>query len=201
MIKAIIFDMGGVIVDYKENQYYDYLSKKYSINRALIPKVFDPLIEKMECGKMKLDEMLRIVSKKLGITKEEIEWTSAFRKIGKRDEKMIGLLKRLSKNYKVYLLSNISKSRYTEALKDFINNETDLFDKRFASCYIGLRKPDKRIYRYVLKNIKVKANEAVFIDDRKENIKGAESVGIHGILCTNYIHVLSGMKKLGIKAQ
>lgn len=199
MINAIIFDFGGVLIDFREEYYYKYLSKKYNINYNLLKKTFNALLSKMELGDMKLDELLIIISKKFNITKNQIEWSSSFKKMAKRNNKMINLVKKLRKNYKIYLLSNISKTRYLEGLKDFLKEDSHIFNEKFASCYIHLRKPDKKIYKYVLEKIKLNAKETIFIDDRIENITSANSVGMHGIKFTDYNTLILKLKKEGIK--
>ncbi len=74
-------------------------------------------------------------------------------------------------------------------------------DSFFSSCYVGLRKPDPAIHRLALDVLQVKAEEAVFIDDRQENLQGAISLGIHGIRYTNEEAVLAGLRDLGISVK
>ncbi len=58
----------------------------------------------------------------------------------------------------------------------------------FSACYVsgelGLLKPDPAIYRYVLDDLGIGAAEAVFIDDREANVRGAQALGITGHLFT-----------------
>ena len=51
----------------------------------------------------------------------------------------------------------------------------------FVSCFLGLRKPDPRIYMVALDVLQLRAEETVFVDDRQENCEGAESVGMRAI--------------------
>lgn len=59
----------------------------------------------------------------------------------------------------------------------------------FAACYVsgelGLLKPQPEIYRHVLDNLGISAAEAVFIDDREANVRGAQALGITGHLFTD----------------
>ena len=61
MIKAIIFDMGGVIINFKEIEYYQYLSKKYKLNINYLENLFDPLIDQMDEGNLKLNDALELI--------------------------------------------------------------------------------------------------------------------------------------------
>jgi putative hydrolase of the HAD superfamily len=58
----------------------------------------------------------------------------------------------------------------------------------FAACYVsgelGLLKPDPEIYRHVLGDLGISASEAVFIDNREANVRGAQALGITGHLFT-----------------
>ncbi len=58
----------------------------------------------------------------------------------------------------------------------------DYFDVFFSSCYLGVRKPEERIYRLALDITQRQGSECLFIDDRPENVEGAERVGIPAIL-------------------
>ena len=63
----------------------------------------------------------------------------------------------------------------------------------FAACYVSgelnLLKPDPEIYRRVLEDLGVSAADAVFIDNRESNVRGAEGIGITG-------HVFTGVLAL-----
>jgi HAD superfamily hydrolase (TIGR01509 family) len=59
------------------------------------------------------------------------------------------------------------------------------FKKIYVSYEIGLEKPDRAIYEHMLKDGDMKAEETLFIDDREQNTKGAESVGINTYLVKN----------------
>jgi putative hydrolase of the HAD superfamily len=59
-------------------------------------------------------------------------------------------------------------------------------DHATYSCDVRMTKPDPRIYRHCLEGLGVEAEEAVFLDDREENVEAARGMGIHAILFTSY---------------
>lgn len=74
-------------------------------------------------------------------------------------------------------------------------------DGFFSSCYVSLRKPDPAIHRLALDVLQVRPEEAVFIDDRQENLQAAMGLGIHGIRYTNEEAVKTGLSALGISVK
>ena len=96
-------------------------------------------------------------------------------------QELISDIKKTDK--KLYLLSNISigfADTYTEVpwIKDILEN----FDGLVFSGKVGMVKPDRDIFEYILSNFSLKAGECLFIDDSPVNIEGAKSVGIKGYL-------------------
>jgi putative hydrolase of the HAD superfamily len=59
-------------------------------------------------------------------------------------------------------------------------------DHSTYSCDVRMTKPDPRIYRHCLEGLGIEAGEAVFLDDREENVEAARGVGIRGILFRSY---------------
>jgi putative hydrolase of the HAD superfamily len=72
------------------------------------------------------------------------------------------------------------------------------FKVAFSSCYVGLRKPDAPIYRRALDILGTPPGRVLFIDDRPENVAGAESVGIKGVRFTGEAALRSELKGLGV---
>ena len=198
MIKDIIFDVGGVLLQYKEEQYYHYISKKNNISEEKVSHTINPLIEKLEVNKITLKQMRSIMSKELGIPNVDLEWVRFFKVAAKPDKYMIALAKRLKKSYRISLLSNISRSRYVIARRMFINSIGA--GKIFTSCYMGIRKPSKKIYTTVLKELNAKPEETIFIDNLKANVDGAKRAGIKAIQYHNHRQIIMALRHLGVKA-
>ncbi len=97
---------------------------------------------------------------------------------------MRDVLKEIKQNGgRLYLLSNISigfAENYSTVPE--IKELFDMFDGLVFSGELGITKPSKEIFKYLLKKHNLKAEESVFIDDRIVNNQGAESVGINTIL-------------------
>lgn len=196
MIKLIIFDIGGVIIDFAEDQYAEHLSNKYNISKQKIINFLMPMIAKLELDKLKVEDMEKIFSKKFKLSIDGMEWDYAYEKIAKTDKNVKKIINQLSKKYKVVLLTNISRSRYEVAKERFLKGVNS--EHTFASCYLKLRKPDPRIYRVVLKAMKVKPSEAIFIDNEKDNVYGARKVGIKSIRFLNSKQLVMELKKLKV---
>jgi len=90
--------------------------------------------------------------------------------------------------YHTYLLTNYPRSLYRNTAESCFTF-LPFIDDALVSSHEKLTKPDKAIYERLLEKFELKAEETVFIDDRMENIRGAESVGIRGIHFTTYEEV------------
>ena len=81
--------------------------------------------------------------------------------------------------FRLFVLSNAS-----EQFRTYFPREigVDLFDGIVVSCDVHLLKPNARIYRHLLDTYSLDPNECLFIDDRADNVRGAEQVGIKGLV-------------------
>ncbi len=196
MINLVMFDLGGVVVNFSESMYVEYISKKFGIplNKAMAIKRDLP---KLEVGGMTVMEYKKRVIHILQLSPgTNIEWNAAFIKLASTNKKVEALARSLHKRYKTALITNISASRYYSALK--YKFDKSVFDRRFTSYGMRIRKPNPEIYNRVLSSMKAKAEESVFIDNRLENVRGAESVGIYGIVFKSYGQLVGDLAKLGV---
>ncbi|MCL5433355.1 MAG: HAD family phosphatase [Candidatus Marsarchaeota archaeon] len=201
VIKAIIFDVGGVIIDFSEKMYINWLSKKEKIDKIELTNFLNNYINKMESGSLLLKDVGKAFTKKFHKPESSFRWIEGFRENAKANEEVVNLMKSLSNKYDIGIITNVSYSRYKEFRKI-------LFDKLVkeiniktivASCYVKTVKPDEKIYEIALKRLEVQPDEAVFIDNLKENVEGAAKVGIHAIQYTDYEKLLEDLVKLDVE--
>jgi putative hydrolase of the HAD superfamily len=74
------------------------------------------------------------------------------------------------------------------------------FDSFFSSCYLGLRKPDPKIFDLALDVLQRDPEEVVFIDDRQGNCDAAETLGIHAIRYLDEAQCVQALERLGLQA-
>ena len=98
-----------------------------------------------------------------------------------------------AKGGKVFLLSNTSVNLYKGYHKSqWMKELFEIFDGLVISGVVGLTKPDRGIYEYVLNTYSLKAGESIFIDDNAKNIEGCRAVGIQGYLFDGDVSKLRG---------
>ena len=193
MIKLIIFDVGGVIDTFDESQYTRYITRKLGLNSRKFALTLIPLLDKMEIGNMDIPEAEKILAKKFKVSQEKLEWNKGFLKLNSVNDDVIKLINDLSKKYKIAVLTNVSKSRHIIKMKHYLHRVK--YDRLFASCYLRMRKPEHRIYRFVLKKMKVNPKNTLFIDNLKMNTEGAAEIGINTIQFRNYKSLVKELKK------
>ncbi len=197
MIKLIIFDVGGVLDNFDESMYADYLTRKLGIDRNEFWQALMPPLDRMELGHYTLAEMKKVLSKKFKVSQGQLEWDHAFDMLNSVNWNVINLANRLSKHYRIAILTNVSRSRHMVKMERYLKKVK--YERLFTSCYLHMAKPDPRFYRFVLKEMGVKPSEAIFIDNLKRNTDGAEKVGIKSIQFKNYGDLARRFKTLGIK--
>jgi putative hydrolase of the HAD superfamily len=114
------------------------------------------------------------------------------------EDSALGILRQISASEEYVLATVNNESR---ALNEYRLARFDLledFDAFFSSCYLGLRKPDRKIYQIALDVLQRDPEETVFIDDRAENVAAAASLGIHGIVYEGAARLTEELARLGI---
>ncbi len=181
-IKAVIWDMGGVILRTVGKTPREQLAKKYNVSLdTLYDLVFNSTTaENATLGL--IDEQIhwQTVASTLGVPDGGIdEFRTAFWEGDMIDTTLVEFIENLNKVVKTGLLSNA-----WSGARDYLCQRIDcgkVFQYSIFSYEVGLKKPDKQIYEKVLNLMKVEAAEAIFVDDFLENIECANEVGIHGV--------------------
>jgi len=198
LIKAIIFDFGDVFAKNIMRSIYYETSKRTGANFDVVISEYHKLMPLIQRGKIMMDEFWKAYAQKLNSDPILIEvvWNQTFEKnieINKNVESIIKKLKKLG--YKVAVCTNTIKAFSDIHIK---NNDYAIFDFVIISCEIGMRKPDREIYEFVLKKLNVEPEECVFIDNELENVEGAKKAGMKTILFENANQLKDNLKKCGI---
>ena len=185
MIKGIIFDMVGPLLQKKPEYVFNEATETAEIihkqNNFLDDKKFIQALRENKITKeYSLKEIVQqIVSKYCKI--QEI-WSE--------------LLPKLKDNYKLAIINNGPAMTIPYFKKE--NNFEEFFPIFINSSEVNLEKPDSKIYLMVLNQMGLKSEECIFIDDTKDNVLGAEKIGIKGLLFTDYQKLLTDLKSLDI---
>ena len=183
--KAIIFDLGAVILNINYQNTIDEFTKLGVNNAATFysKKVQTNLFNQIETGMISSNEFLKALQKETknaNINQVEKAWNAMLLDL---PEERVQLIRKLKNNHSVYLLSN-TNAIHIDAFKKQLGNKKwlafcKLFDKMYLSHELGLRKPDVKIFEYILNEQKLKAEEVFFIDDSPQHIASAKKIGIH----------------------
>lgn len=185
-IKAVIFDMGGVILRSDDRKPRQELAKKYGLSaEELEEMVFDsPSAKVATVGQISEREHWKEVFASLKVSPEDEQaFQDAFWAGDSCDEGLIQFLRDFRPHIKTGLLSNAwsgAREMLTHKYKVI-----DAFDTSIFSFEVGMAKPDPAIYHYILDLMQVKPEEAIFLDDFERNILAANQVGIHGVRFVN----------------
>lgn len=197
-IKAIIFDVGGVIYPNRLDLVREGV-EGIGLEYEEFKRCFDVHWDDYKIGRIKKEEFWAKTLTYLGRnpSKENIYEISEIQKRvwQEPDKSMIKLITNLRNKYTVLCLTNIC-DEYAEVIER--DNIQQFFSKVYMSHRLEMKKPDTKIYLHVLDDNNLKPEEAVFIDDKPINIESAARLGIQAIRFTGRIHLKQRLKEMEI---
>jgi len=184
-LDTIIFDLGEVIVDLDPKAVIDEFSRltdgRGKNLRELI--VGSPYLFEYETGQIDDHEFIRQINQ---LFQSEISYDEFFHAwnlmIKSIPENRLELMKKLQQTHRVLVLSNTNRMhevKFEKMMMDTANiTMRELADMAYYSHDIGRRKPNADIYEFVIDEQSLNPEKSLFLDDKKENIEAARTVGL-----------------------
>ena len=182
-IKAVVFDMGGIL----EPPFDDVLLPAMAALLGVFP---ERLLERrgaysaaLSEGRMTLRDFYARIAAETGraldpgvaVARHLAVYQAATSEL---DTRVLDLIRGLRRHHVVACLTN------TEVEVGRLNRERGLFgpfDRAFLSTEMSLRKPDRAIFDRALSDLGCAPSEALFTDDKLDNVAGARTAGMHAI--------------------
>ena len=181
-IKVVFSDIGGVLLTNGwGHESRQKAAKQFGIDYEEMDVLHHFIYNVFEIGRISLDDYLDTVVFHCprDFSKDE------FKKFMYAQSVELPKLLPWFKNWKtqtelpVFAISNESRELNDYRIKTF--NLHEVFDGFFSSCYLGVRKPDPRIFNTALEIVQVKPAEAIYFDDRRMLVNAAKKIGINAI--------------------
>ena len=199
--QTIIFDLGGVLVDWKPE--YVFLNE-FKGDRKKMNWFFENICtnewnEQQDGGKLiskATEERIKLFPKYKSLIKMYYEkWEYMLKG---EISGSVEILKKLKKmKFNLIALTNWSAETFPVALKRF--KFLKLFSGIVVSGEIQMLKPFPEIYNHTLKKYDLNPSECIFIDDRPVNVSGAKKCGIDGIIFETPLQLIKSLKKFEIE--
>ncbi len=207
-IKAIVFDVGGVLAlpidpikvekQRKISGVHSIIAKKLGISLDQWFDSIDTTYAKSIEGKISKQKVLEIIAKNNKISKKKLRkiilktYKSKFKQNKELFKKAFKLRK---KGYKIVVLSDQWHFSQEALMPKRLYRK---FSEVIVSCEVGMRKPNLKIYNLLLDKLKLKPKQILFIDNQEWNIKPAKKIGIKTILYKNNKSLFKEFEKIGI---
>lgn len=184
--RNIIFDFGAVIINIDPAAIFRHLNARGIDGIDKLHEAFTErhIYRDLETGKAKPADFRAAIREALGqpLTDADIDavWNSIILDI---PPARVAFLNRLKTQYNIYLLSNTNEIHY-DYYNAYFRDTYDypsldsFFTRAWYSHLMGVRKPDPEIFRMVLREGSLDPQETAFVDDMKENVDAAATLGI-----------------------
>ncbi len=189
MIKAILFDYGGVYADSPFAAIKD-VADDMGLDADLLKAITfgDMYIDgdhpwhRLEKGEITLEEAREGIlaeGEKHDLKTDIYEMFARFAGVDKTmcEPLIAKTLEWKERGLKLAMVTNNLKE-FSHWRDTFPYDVKEVYDVEFDSCLVGIRKPDPRVFEQVIEQLGIKPEEALFLDDHLPNVESAESVGI-----------------------
>ena len=199
MIKNLIFDFGGVLVDYNSHRIFDhYFGDESKAEWFRNNIILNDLVKHLDIGE-DFGECIKEAQEAYPEYAEALSiYDTCYHEMdGGEIPGMYDLLSGLSINgYDIYGLTNWSYKVYEVIKKHPIFS---LLKGYVISSEVHMLKPDPNIYSHLTQKFSVNPEECLFIDDKMANVKGAEEIGMTGIRFVSSEQLVEDLRRLSIK--
>ena len=180
--RTVVFDVGGVLVDFNEDVAYEAMNIPEDAKLALREALHMVWRSPDKTDFITLDEEKELVRKVLEEKYHQYIDTAyntfpKFNKLLPNWKKFILMFK--NRGFKIYILSNWSKWDWDQkANKDRLFEFLDYVDGALVSWMVDIKKPDQRIYQALFDKYNIDPSDCIFFDDKEENREAADKAGM-----------------------
>jgi len=203
----IIFDLGGVIInlDYQKTAAAFRNLGASAFEEIYSHKKQQSLFDDFEKGTLSnaqfRDEIRKYLIIKTSDDVIDAAWNAMLLDVPKY---RLDAIESLKPDYRIFLLSNTNKihvNAFTQGLHQSYGSNPfeQLFEKVYYSCLMNMRKPDKEIFDFVLRENNLQPEDTLFIDDSPQHIEGARKSGITAHLLEKNVDVVDLLINLRMK--
>jgi epoxide hydrolase-like predicted phosphatase len=196
-IKTISFDWGGVLIDNPAEAIVTYCANKLGVSTQRFLNTLNKYLPKFQIAEISEGIFWQQICADLNVQlpKTNSLWGEAFRSVYSPKIKMFELVAKLKKQG---IITSILSNTEMPAYQYFKECNYEVLDILIFSCLEKVRKPDPKIFEIALDKFNAQANQVIFIDDRMDNIKAAEYLGINTIHYKNTVETIENLKKYSI---
>ncbi len=198
--KAIIFDLGGVVINVSMDKIFDHWAKTTGFEKIYVKQIFvaNEVFHQFEKGEFSPLDYKEYVSDKLGLEISEREfykvWNDVFNDLDPRIDQLLRVLK---SKLRLVVLTNTNEI-HANKWKIMYKSIIEYFEEIFCSYEIHVRKPKRKAYEIVLEYLQLESKFVLFLDDKLENVNGASDIGIRSILVNSTEQMIAELTELGI---
>lgn len=182
MIKTVIFDWGGVLIDNPADDLQKYCANVLGVEMPVLKNIFSQYEAGFQRGLIAETELWKNICAQMNVDRPKSAslWKEAVQNVFTDKPEVFNLITKLREGgYKLGFLSNTE----IPTMEYFLDNQYDkYFDTTVFSCAERLAKPDAAIYSLALERLNAQPSETIYIDDRADYIEAAKKIGINGVV-------------------